>query len=109
MIASSDSIEGATETNSRIRLINGGESPPANNPHVAAYIRTHPGSAPTVKQHLAAIRVLCPPGAAGESGRGGAGPKHVEQIAGHASPRTTKLYDRTADTVTLDEIERIVI
>ena len=27
--------------------------------HVAAYIRTHPGSAPTVKQRLAAIRVLC--------------------------------------------------
>ena len=26
--------------------------------HVAAYIRTHPGSAPTVKQHLAAIRTL---------------------------------------------------
>ena len=27
--------------------------------HVAAYIRTHPGSVPTVKQHLAAIRMLC--------------------------------------------------
>ena len=27
--------------------------------HVAAYIRTHPGSVPTVKQHLAAIRTLC--------------------------------------------------
>ena len=27
--------------------------------HVAAYIRTHPGSAPTVKQHLAAILALC--------------------------------------------------
>ena len=27
--------------------------------HVAAYIRTHPGSVPTVKQHLAAIRALC--------------------------------------------------
>ena len=27
--------------------------------HVAAYIRTHPGSASTVKQHPAAIRVLC--------------------------------------------------
>ena len=27
--------------------------------HVAAYIRTHPGSVPTVKQHLAAIRVFC--------------------------------------------------
>ena len=26
--------------------------------HAAAYIRTHPGSAPTVKQHLAAIRML---------------------------------------------------
>ncbi len=26
--------------------------------HVAAYIQTHPGSAPTVKQHLAAIRML---------------------------------------------------
>ena len=26
--------------------------------HVAAYIRTHPGSAPTVKQHLAASRML---------------------------------------------------
>ena len=31
--------------------------------------------------------------------------EHAQQIAGHASPRTTKLYDRTADTVTLDEIE----
>ena len=29
--------------------------------------------------------------------------EHAQQIAGHASPRTTKLYDRTADTVTLDE------
>ena len=27
--------------------------------HVEAYIRTHPGSVPTVKQHLAAIRALC--------------------------------------------------
>ena len=26
---------------------------------MAAYIRTHPGSVPTVKQHLAAIRMLC--------------------------------------------------
>ena len=34
--------------------------------------------------------------------------EHGQQIAGHASPKTTKLYDRTADTVTVDEIERIV-
>ena len=30
-------------------------------------------------------------------------------IAAHESPRTTKLYDRTSDAITLDEIERIVI
>ena len=35
--------------------------------------------------------------------------EHAKQIAGHASPKTTKLYDRTADTVTIDEIERIAI
>lgn len=31
----------------------------------------------------------------------------AQQIAAHESPRTTKLYDRTNDQLTLDEIERI--
>lgn len=35
--------------------------------------------------------------------------EHAQRIAGHESPRTTKLYDRTADEVSLDEIERIVL
>ena len=35
--------------------------------------------------------------------------EHAQRIAGHSSPKTTKLYDRTADMITLDEIERIVI
>jgi integrase/recombinase XerD len=35
--------------------------------------------------------------------------EHAQQIAAHESPRTTKLYDRTSDAITLDEIERIVI
>ena len=35
--------------------------------------------------------------------------EHAQQIAAHASPKTTKLYDRTSDTISLDEIERIVI
>jgi site-specific recombinase XerD len=35
--------------------------------------------------------------------------EHAQAIAAHESPRTTKLYDRTSDEVTLDEIERIVI
>lgn len=33
----------------------------------------------------------------------------AQAIAGHESPRTTKLYDRTNDEVTLDEVERILI
>jgi hypothetical protein len=33
----------------------------------------------------------------------------AQQIAAHESPKTTKLYDRTSDQVTLDEIERIAI
>jgi integrase len=33
----------------------------------------------------------------------------AQAIAAHASPRTTKLYDRTGDVLTLDEIEKIAI
>ena len=35
--------------------------------------------------------------------------ENAQMIAAHESPRTTKLYDRTSDEITLDEIERIVI
>ena len=35
--------------------------------------------------------------------------EHAQRIAGHASPKTTKLYDRPADAISVDEIERIVI
>jgi site-specific recombinase XerD len=33
----------------------------------------------------------------------------AQQMAGHASAKTTKLYDRRSDQVTLDEVERIAI
>ena len=33
----------------------------------------------------------------------------AQQIAAHESARTTKLYDRTQDQISLDEVERIVI
>jgi integrase len=33
----------------------------------------------------------------------------AQAIAAHESPRTTKLYDRTSDAVTLDEVERIIL
>ena len=33
--------------------------------------------------------------------------EHAQQIAAHQSPRTTKLYDRAKDDISLDEVERI--
>ena len=33
----------------------------------------------------------------------------AQQMAAHESPKTTKLYDRTSDQITLDEVERIAI
>lgn len=35
--------------------------------------------------------------------------ENAQAIAAHKSPRTTKLYDRTSDEITLDEVERIAI
>ena len=35
--------------------------------------------------------------------------EHAQRIAAHESVRTTKLYDRTSDAISLDEIERIII
>ena len=35
--------------------------------------------------------------------------EHAQTLANHASPRTTKLYDRRADEISLDEVEKIAI
>jgi integrase/recombinase XerD len=35
--------------------------------------------------------------------------ENAQLMAAHESPRTTKLYDRTGDKITLDEVERIRI
>lgn len=35
--------------------------------------------------------------------------ERAQQMAAHSSPRTTKLYDRTQDEGTLDEVERVVL
>ena len=35
--------------------------------------------------------------------------EHAQTIANHASPRTTKLYDRRSDEIALDEVEKIAI
>jgi site-specific recombinase XerD len=72
--------------------------------HVAAYIRAlgKDFEKPTVKQHLAAIRMLFDWLVVGTL-------ENAQLMAAHESPRTTKLYDRTGDEITLDEVERIVI
>ncbi len=38
---------------------------------------------------------------------GGGTLEHAQAIAAHESPRTTKLYDRTSDVLTVEEVERI--
>ncbi|MGC2223811.1 MAG: hypothetical protein WA624_16410 [Methylocella sp.] len=35
--------------------------------------------------------------------------ENAQAIAAHESPRTTKLYDRTGDEITLDKVERITM
>jgi integrase/recombinase XerD len=35
--------------------------------------------------------------------------ENAQLMDAHESPRTTKLYDRTGDEITLDEVERITI
>jgi hypothetical protein len=40
-------------------------------------------------------------------GRFSAWCEHAQTMAAHESPRTTKLYDRTKERLTLDEIEQI--
>jgi site-specific recombinase XerC len=35
--------------------------------------------------------------------------ENAQAMAAHESPRTTKLYDRTGDEITLDEVERVTI
>ena len=35
--------------------------------------------------------------------------ENAQHMAGHESPRTTKLYDRTGDEITFEEVEKITI
>ena len=104
---------------------------------VATYIDEMHGRyrAPTIKQHLAAIRRLfdwvdvfrmikrrIKTVGLGEANchtfratgitaylLNGGTLERAQAIAGHESPRTTKLYDRTADEVTIEDIEKIGI
>ena len=43
------------------------------------------------------------------TGANGGTLEEAQEIANHASPKTTMLYDRSRDQITLDAVERIVI
>jgi site-specific recombinase XerD len=68
-----------------------------------------------VKRRARAAGILSPIGCHTFCGTGitlyllnGGSLEHAQQMAAHESPRTTKLYDRTQDEISLDEVERIV-
>ena len=52
---------------------------------------------------------LCPDNALMPYLANGGPLEHPQSMAAHESPRTTKLYDRTKERLTQDEIERIVM
>jgi hypothetical protein len=41
-----------------------------------------------------------------ETAPGGLGLEHAQRMAAHSDPKTTRLYDRRSDAVTMDEVER---
>jgi len=59
--------------------------------HNAMLLTNHPMNQPGITAYLA---------------NGGA-LEHAQEMAAHESPRTTKLYDRTRERHTQDEVERI--
>jgi len=86
--------------------------------HVATVLSERPMTQPDawrmVRRRAAAAGITAPIGnhtfrATGITaylGNGGV-LEHAQEMAAHESPRTTKLYDRTKDRLTQDEVERI--
>ncbi len=94
---------------------------------VAAYVERHSAAAPTVKQQQDVYAMIRRRAAAAGTRttrischtlratgitaymKNKGKLEIAQQIANHESPRTTKLYDRSSDEISLDEIERIAI
>ena len=72
----------------------------------AAWVRA---VCPGRKGHLPAILDLEPQRAGGITRRAEAERRTAQHIANHESPRTTKLYDRRQEEISLAEAERIAI
>jgi site-specific recombinase XerD len=71
--------------------------------------KTNGLSTATLKQHMAAIRMLFDHLVTGAVLENGGTLEKARQMAAHASTRTTQLYDRREDRVTLDEVVKINI
>jgi integrase len=92
--------------------------PPARNPGWAgAAIRGRPavaGGRADGSRRAAAAGIAAPIGCHTFRATGitaylanGGALEHAQEMAAHESPRTTKLYDRTKERLTQDEVERI--
>jgi hypothetical protein len=58
---------------------------------------------------LAAVRLACLGSVITAYLANGGALEHAQAMAAHESPRTTKLYDRTKERLTQDEVERIML
>ena len=75
---------------------------------------TQPDAWRMIRRRAAAVGILAPIGNHSFRATGitaylsnGGALEHAQEMAAHESPRTTKLYDRTQERLTQDEVERI--
>ena len=75
---------------------------------------TQPDALRMIRQRASAVGIFAPIGnhtfrATGITAylSNGGSLEHAQSMAAHESPRTTKLYDRTRERLTQDEVERI--
>ena len=75
---------------------------------------TQPDAWRMIRRRAAAVGIMAPIGNHSFRATGitaylsnGGALEHAQEMAAHESPRTTKLYDRTKERLTQDEVERI--
>jgi integrase/recombinase XerD len=75
---------------------------------------TQPNAWRMIRRRAAAVGIMAPIGNHSFRATGitaylsnGGALQHAQEMAAHESPRTTKLYDRTKERLTQDEVERI--
>ena len=86
--------------------------------HVATALSDQPMTQPDacrmIRRRAVAVGIMAPIGNHSFRATGitaylsnGGALEHAQEMAAHESPRTTKLYDRTKERLTQDEVERI--